>query len=162
MVIQNCTITGGTDAKILKHFCIDRKSDYYRLYGKLNPSVTLESKNGEVCNQFSGRVMSVTFDNNRYSVVVQTDSNNCMKYSNMNTCIVRKGDDLSKGQKIGGCKKSVVVEYANNDENNYPIRIVLHSLLVKMNDDRLCERIASSKFGLNIFNNGRLFIIDKE
>ena len=122
--ITNCIVT-GSDAIIEKHYVIDKKSDLYKKYSGYSEGIVLSCESGNVYNQFPGRIMIVNFDKNRYDIVVQMDSNNCMKYSNLVDCVVRKGQDVVESDLLGRCKKSVIVEYCTTSpSNNFPLRIL--------------------------------------
>lgn len=122
--ITNCIVT-GSDAIIEKHYVIDKKSDLYKKYSGYSEGIVLSCESGNVYNQFPGRIMIVNFDKNRYDIVVQMDSNNCMKYSNLVDCVVRKGQDVVESDLLGRCKKSVIVEYCSTSPtNNFPLRIL--------------------------------------
>lgn len=122
--IPNCVVT-GSDAVILKHFVIDKYDDLYKKYSGYNEGILLECIDKYVYNQFDGKVMIVDYDNQRFSIVVQMDSDNCMKYSNLTECRVRKGQYVYSKDLLGKCKKSVKVEYCNTaSPNNFPLRVL--------------------------------------
>lgn len=121
MIIKDCIVT-KSDSNVIREYVTNKKSDLYKKYGSYNSGIELETK--EVYNAFDGKVMNVNYDDNKYSVIVQLDSNNCIKYSGLKDVNIKLGDVLNSGDYIGSCKKSVKVEYGNKVESKFPIRIL--------------------------------------
>lgn len=142
MIIKNCVVT-NSDTKVLKEYVVDKKSNLYREYKGYHSGVTLEAK--DVYNAFGGKVMNVNKDNNKYSIIVQLDSDNCIKYSNLSNLNVKLGDVLNSGDLIGNCKKSVVVEYANRSESKFPVRIMKTTLYKQDPTDILSSGVSPVK-----------------
>lgn len=121
-VIKNCLVT-GTDADVLKEYCIDRTNPLYSLYKGFNTSVNLSAS--DVYAAYAGTVMMITGNaRTNYEVVVMCNVNQAVKYGNLKLVEVHKGQAVDVVTKIGSARGFVKVEYLTTYvKNPYSFRM---------------------------------------
>ena len=125
-IIPNCAIVGGS-AKLLVPFISDVRSSDYTKYGELHTGIDIEAES--VYNAVPGIVLQVAqVMNNTWTVSVQYDVNNVMRYSNLTSVSVGLGDIVLYKDKLGECKEFLHLEHVKlspvvNPEMNVRIGI---------------------------------------
>lgn len=159
-VIKSCLIT-NSDAKVLRQYCIDKSNPLYQQYKGFCTSVNLEATN--VFTMYSGRIAMISGDErSTYQVVVQINSNQCIRYTNLKSVNVKYNQQVDVSQQIGVARRYVGVEYLTTYVKN-PFSFRLGSIQLYKDDPAkiLDSTISSiqnnslqySESGLMDFNN---------
>lgn len=78
-----------------------------------------------VSSLYPGRVVYIGYDGTSYTINVRTNVNEVLRYGNIDSVLIRVGDDVMAGQEIGIVKESYLLEYATTwrAESECPVRI---------------------------------------
>lgn len=121
---ENCPLTGKSSF-VTYPYISDEKSIWYRRYGGLHSGIDiLCDKAYSICKGVVAYV-GQDMDNNTYSVTIQYNSEESIRYCNLKSSEVGRGDIIERDQLIGYTDNHLHFEYVTRTqrESIWPVRI---------------------------------------
>lgn len=109
---------------ILVPYISNDQDDWYKVYGGYHTGLDIEGS--EIYSFQSGVVTQIgDMGNGLCSVVIQYTAKTSLRYANMSSTCIHKGDVIRQGQMIGVAKKFVHFEYLTSEKEDsmWPVRV---------------------------------------